>query len=61
MRIRSPRVTDLQGLLQFRTSAFASVWSVWRPDSRRDVDSSSGIRHESIASFSRASDDVANL
>ena len=45
MRIRSPRVTELQGLLQFRTSAFASVWSVWRPEARRGFKNSSGTRH----------------
>ena len=30
-------MTDLQRLLQIRTSAFASVWSVWRPGTRRGV------------------------
>lgn len=45
MSIRSPRVTDLHGLVQVRTSACASVWSVWRPGARREFEDSPGSRH----------------
>lgn len=53
MRIRSPRVTDLHGLVQVRTSAFASVWSVRRPDARRTFKGTSGIRQTSPTTSAR--------